>query len=180
VSCRCGLLADLAAATERTFGTQIQRVMAWPSAVRCHYGHPDLWNKMFSMTRGGVSKSNAVQHVSEDAFGGMNALKRGGFSCYVSYISVGKGRDMGLDSILGFEVRGRGGRERLPTPPRMAARCVLGKEAGCVCAQVVCEGRGDGEPLKGQGGPKRMHHGHCAAPLVCRRARSARAAASSS
>ncbi|GFR52418.1 hypothetical protein Agub_g14990 [Astrephomene gubernaculifera] len=102
-SYRCGLLADLAAATERTFGTQLQRVMAFPSAVRSHYGHPDLWNRLFSMTRGGVSKSNAVQHVSEDVFGGYNALKRGGLSKYVSYISVGKGRDMGLDSILGFE-----------------------------------------------------------------------------
>ncbi|KAG2496933.1 hypothetical protein HYH03_004939 [Edaphochlamys debaryana] len=102
-SYRCGLLADLAAATERTFGTQIQRVQANPSAVRAHYGHPDLWNRLFSMTRGGVSKSNAVQHVSEDVFGGYNALKRGGLSKYVSYTSVGKGRDMGLDSILGFE-----------------------------------------------------------------------------
>lgn len=71
--------------------------------MRLHYGHPDLWNRHFSMTRGGVSKANAVQHVSEDVFGGMNAMKRGGLSKYVSYISVGKGRDMGLDSILGFE-----------------------------------------------------------------------------
>ena len=38
-------------------------------------------------------------------FGGYNALKRGGLSKYVSYISVGKGRDMGLDSILGFEAK---------------------------------------------------------------------------
>ncbi|KAG2500461.1 hypothetical protein HYH03_002028 [Edaphochlamys debaryana] len=102
-SYRCGLLAELAAQTERTFGTQIQRVMGYPSAVRAHYGHPDLWNKLFAMGRAGLSKSNAVQHVSEDAFGGYNALKRGGLSKYVSYISVGKGRDMGLDSILGFE-----------------------------------------------------------------------------
>ncbi|KAG2500438.1 hypothetical protein HYH03_002006 [Edaphochlamys debaryana] len=102
-SYRCGLLAELAAQTERTFGTQIQRVMGFPSAVRAHYGHPDLWNKLFAMGRAGLSKSNAVQHVSEDAFGGYNALKRGGLSKYVSYISVGKGRDMGLDSILGFE-----------------------------------------------------------------------------
>lgn len=35
-------------------------------AVRAHYGHPDLWNRHFSMTRGGVSKANASQHVSED------------------------------------------------------------------------------------------------------------------
>ena len=43
-------------------------------------------------------------------FGGYNALKRGGLSKYVSYISVGKGRDMGLDSILGFEGKVRGAR----------------------------------------------------------------------
>lgn len=34
--------------------------MAYPSAVRCHYGHPDLWNKLFSMTRGGISKVSRV------------------------------------------------------------------------------------------------------------------------
>ncbi|KXZ42315.1 hypothetical protein GPECTOR_163g143 [Gonium pectorale] len=104
-SYRCGLLADLAAATERTFGTQIQRVMDRPSAVKSHYGHPDLWNRLFAMTRAGVSKPNATQHVSEDAFGGYNALKRGGLSRYAAYMSVGKGRDMGLDSILGFEAK---------------------------------------------------------------------------
>ncbi|KAG2489222.1 hypothetical protein HYH03_012244 [Edaphochlamys debaryana] len=102
-SYRCGLAAELAAQTERIFGTQIQRVMAFPSGVRSHYGHPDLWNKIFCASRGGVSKANAVQHVAEDAFGGFNAIKRGGLSKYVSYTSVGKGRDMGLDSILGFE-----------------------------------------------------------------------------
>lgn len=42
-------------------------------------------------------------------FGGYNALKRGGQSIYVSYMSVGKGRDMGLDSILGFEGKVRPG-----------------------------------------------------------------------
>ena len=34
-----------------------QRVMAWPGGVRSHYGHPDLWNRLWVMTRGGVSKS---------------------------------------------------------------------------------------------------------------------------
>ena len=48
-------------------------------------------------------------------FGGYNLLKRGGLSKYVSYISVGKGRDMGLDSILGFE--GKVGRARLSCVP---------------------------------------------------------------
>jgi 1,3-beta-glucan synthase component len=35
----------------------VQRVMAWPGGVRFHYGHPDLWNRLWVMTRGGVSKS---------------------------------------------------------------------------------------------------------------------------
>lgn len=35
----------------------MQRVMAWPGGVRFHYGHPDLWNRLWVMTRGGVSKS---------------------------------------------------------------------------------------------------------------------------
>ena len=28
--------------------------------VRFHYGHPDLWNKLFVMTRGGVSKATRL------------------------------------------------------------------------------------------------------------------------
>ena len=52
-----GALASFAAATEFTFGTIVQRVMSWPGGVRFHYGHPDVWNKLFVMTRGGISKS---------------------------------------------------------------------------------------------------------------------------
>ncbi len=52
-----GALASFAAATEFAFGSMVQRAMCWPGAVRFHYGHPDLWNKLFIMTRGGVSKA---------------------------------------------------------------------------------------------------------------------------
>lgn len=52
-----GALAGFAASTEFTFGSIVQRVMTWPGSVRFHYGHPDLWNKLFIMTRGGVSKA---------------------------------------------------------------------------------------------------------------------------
>lgn len=31
--------------------------MTWPGAVRFHYGHPDIWSKLFVMTRGGISKA---------------------------------------------------------------------------------------------------------------------------
>lgn len=52
-----GAPAEFAASTEWTFGTIVQRVMAMPGGVRFHYGHPDVWNKLFVMTRGGVSKA---------------------------------------------------------------------------------------------------------------------------
>jgi hypothetical protein len=98
-----GALASFAAATEFTFGSIVQRVMTWPGAVRFHYGHPDLWNKLFVMTRGGVSKPTKGFHISEDVFAGYNATVRGGTTKFKEYISVGKGRDMGFDSINSFE-----------------------------------------------------------------------------
>lgn len=98
-----GALASFAAATEFTFGSMIQRIMTWPGAVRFHYGHPDLWNKLFVMTRGGVSKATRGFHISEDVFAGYNHVLRGGRVKFKEYISVGKGRDMGFDSINSFE-----------------------------------------------------------------------------
>jgi 1,3-beta-glucan synthase len=98
-----GALASFAAATEFTFGSIIQRVMTWPGGVRYHYGHPDLWNKLFVMTRGGVSKATRGFHISEDVFAGYNAALRGGRVKFKEYICCGKGRDMGFDSINSFE-----------------------------------------------------------------------------
>eukprot|EP00878_Enallax_costatus_P028731 GHUV01031068.1.p1 GENE.GHUV01031068.1~~GHUV01031068.1.p1 ORF type:complete len:275 (-),score=41.70 GHUV01031068.1:603-1427(-) len=98
-----GALAEFAAATERSFGTTVQRVMHNPGAVRFHYGHPDVWDKLFTMTNGGVSKSTKSLHVSEDVFGGYNVMLRGRDITYVDYHSVGKGRDMGFETILAFE-----------------------------------------------------------------------------
>ena len=33
-----------------------QRVLATPLCIRQHYGHPDLFDKFFTMTEGGMSK----------------------------------------------------------------------------------------------------------------------------
>jgi hypothetical protein len=44
---------------------------------RFHYGHPDVWDKLFTMTNGGVSKATKSLHVSEDVFGGYNVMLRG-------------------------------------------------------------------------------------------------------
>eukprot|EP00775_Hariotina_reticulata_P008714 gene8714-8895_t len=100
-----GALAEFAAATERSFGTTVQRLMHFPGACRFHYGHPDVWRRSFISTCGGVSKSNKGLHVSEDVFGGYNVMLRGRDITYVDYISVGKGRDMGFETINTFEAK---------------------------------------------------------------------------
>lgn len=104
-----GALASFAAATEFTFGSMVQRIMTWPGGVRFHYGHPDLWNKLFVMTRGGVSKATKGFHISEDVFAGYNHVIRGGKVKFKEFISCGKGRDMGFDSINAFESKVSGG-----------------------------------------------------------------------
>ena len=104
-----GALASFAAATEFTFGSMVQRIMTWPGSVRFHYGHPDLWNKLFVMTRGGVSKATRAFHISEDVFAGYNHVLRGGRVKFKEYIACGKGRDMGFDSINSFESKVSGG-----------------------------------------------------------------------
>lgn len=84
-----GALGSFAAGTEFAFGTILQRVMSFPGRARFHYGHPDVWDKLWVMTRGGVSKASRNLHVSEDVFGGFNAGLRGGKIAYRDYLSVG-------------------------------------------------------------------------------------------
>ena len=71
--------------------------------VRFHYGHPDVWDKAFACTNGGVSKASKMIHVAEDFFGGVNAIARGGKVLFEEFIECGKGRDMGFTSVNGFE-----------------------------------------------------------------------------
>ena len=46
--------------------------------IRLHYGHPDMFNKMFVLTRGGISKGTRLLHLTEDVFCGCNHTLRGG------------------------------------------------------------------------------------------------------
>lgn len=46
-------------------------------------------------------------HISEDVFAGYNHTLRGAQTKFLEYISVGKGRDMGFDSINSFESKVR-------------------------------------------------------------------------
>jgi 1,3-beta-glucan synthase len=97
-----GAVAQFAAISEFIFQT-FQRFMTWPLMVRFHYGHPDVWDKAFTMTNGGVSKASRAIHVAEDFFGGVNAIARGGKVIFEEFIECGKGRDMGFTSVNGFE-----------------------------------------------------------------------------
>ena len=100
-----GAVAHFAAANEFVFGTIVQRFLTWPLRARFHYGHPDVWDKTWALTSGGISKSSKTLHVSEDIFGGFNTVLRGGGIEYYEFIHCGKGRDMGFTAVNGFETK---------------------------------------------------------------------------
>ncbi|CAN1352848.1 Callose synthase 5 [Linum perenne] len=73
--------------------------------VRFHYGHPDVFDRIFHITRGGVSKASRGINLSEDIFAGFNSTLRRGNVTHHEYIQVGKGRDVGLNQISLFEAK---------------------------------------------------------------------------
>ncbi|ODQ77130.1 glycosyltransferase family 48 protein [Babjeviella inositovora NRRL Y-12698] len=99
-----GILGDVAAGKEQTFGTLFARTLAQIGG-KLHYGHPDFLNGIFMTTRGGVSKAQKGLHLNEDIYAGMNALLRGGRIKHCEYYQCGKGRDMGFGSILNFTTK---------------------------------------------------------------------------
>ncbi|KAH8556914.1 glucan synthase [Umbelopsis sp. PMI_123] len=99
-----GILGDVAAGKEQTFGTLTQRIMA-KIGGKLHYGHPDFLNAIFMTTRGGVSKAQKGLHLNEDIYAGMNAFTRGGRIKHTEYYQCGKGRDLGFGSILNFTTK---------------------------------------------------------------------------
>ncbi|KAJ4387933.1 1,3-beta-D-glucan synthase [Gnomoniopsis smithogilvyi] len=99
-----GILGDVAAGKEQTFGTLFARTLAQIGG-KLHYGHPDFLNGIFMTTRGGVSKAQKGLHLNEDIFAGMNALLRGGRIKHCEYFQCGKGRDLGFGSILNFTTK---------------------------------------------------------------------------
>ncbi|KAI5647696.1 hypothetical protein M9H77_33701 [Catharanthus roseus] len=90
---------------ENSFVTIGQRLLANPLKVRFHYGHPDVFDRLFHLTRGGVSKASKIINLSEDIFAGFNSTLRGGNVTHHEYIQVGKGRDVGLNQISLFEAK---------------------------------------------------------------------------
>ncbi|WZZ62199.1 hypothetical protein YC2023_062306 [Brassica napus] len=73
--------------------------------VRFHYGHPDVFDRIFHITRGGISKASRTINLSEDVFAGYNTTLRRGCITYNEYLQVGKGRDVGLNQISKFEAK---------------------------------------------------------------------------
>ncbi|KAI8535665.1 hypothetical protein RHMOL_Rhmol10G0191900 [Rhododendron molle] len=73
--------------------------------VRFHYGHPDVFDRIFHITRGGISKASRGINLSEDIFAGFNSTLRRGNITHHEYVQVGKGRDVGLNQISLFEAK---------------------------------------------------------------------------
>ncbi|KAG0366477.1 1,3-beta-D-glucan synthase [Gamsiella multidivaricata] len=99
-----GVLGDVAAGKEQSFGTLTQRMMA-KIGGKLHYGHPDFLNFIYMTTRGGVSKAQKGLHLNEDIYAGMTAFSRGGRIKHTEYYQCGKGRDLGFGSILNFTTK---------------------------------------------------------------------------
>ncbi|CAI9089021.1 OLC1v1023506C1 [Oldenlandia corymbosa var. corymbosa] len=98
-------LAGFMSNQETSFVTIGQRVLASPLRVRFHYGHPDIFDRIFHITRGGISKASKTINLSEDIFAGYNSTLRGGYVTHHEYIQVGKGRDVGMNPISLFEAK---------------------------------------------------------------------------
>lgn len=65
-----GVLGNIAAGNEQTFGTLAARALSWIGG-KLHYGHPDTLNEIFMNTRGWVSKAQKGLHLNEDIYAGM-------------------------------------------------------------------------------------------------------------
>ncbi|RHZ24364.1 hypothetical protein DYB37_002233 [Aphanomyces astaci] len=98
-------LARFMTLQELVFVSLTQRVMANPLQTRMHYGHPDVFDKLYIMTNGGVSKASKGINLSEDVFAGYNCALRGGKVIHLEFMQCGKGRDVTLSQINAFEAK---------------------------------------------------------------------------
>ncbi|KAK8913562.1 putative callose synthase 8 [Platanthera zijinensis] len=98
-------LAGFMSYQETSFVTIGQRFLADPLRVRFHYGHPDIFDRIFHITQGGISKASKTINLSEDVFAGFNSILRQGHVTYNEYMQIGKGRDVGLNQICKFEAK---------------------------------------------------------------------------
>ncbi|KAI3515449.1 hypothetical protein L1887_14345 [Cichorium endivia] len=102
-------LAQFMSAQEMSFVTLGQRVLANPLKIRLHYGQPDVFDRFWFLTRGGLSKASRLINLSGDIFAGFNCMLRGGNVTHHEYIQVGKGQDVGFNQVMMFEAKAASG-----------------------------------------------------------------------
>lgn len=51
-----------------------------------HYGHPDVFDRVFHITRGGISKASRVINISEDIYSGITLDCLDSFSSVATYV----------------------------------------------------------------------------------------------
>ena len=56
--------------------------------IRMHYGHPDVFDRLWFITRGGISKASKTINISEDIYAGFNTTLRQGHVSHHEYIQV--------------------------------------------------------------------------------------------
>ncbi|DAZ95935.1 TPA: hypothetical protein N0F65_009097 [Lagenidium giganteum] len=111
-------LASFMSVQELSFVSLGQRMLAM-FHVRQHYGHPDIFDKLFAMSTGGTAKASKGINLSEDIFAGFNHTLRGGRISHEEFIQVGKGRDVGMQQLALFEAKLSSG----------AGECVISRDA---------------------------------------------------
>ncbi|CAI5724003.1 unnamed protein product [Peronospora destructor] len=97
-------LASFMSIQELSFVSLGQRMLAL-FHVRQHYGHPDIFDKLFAMSCGGTAKASKGINLSEDIFAGFNSTLRGGRTSHEEFVQVGKGRDVGMQQLALFEAK---------------------------------------------------------------------------
>ncbi|KAF3967468.1 hypothetical protein CMV_008535 [Castanea mollissima] len=112
-------LAWFMSAQETSFVTLGQRVLANPLKVRMHYSHPDVFDRFWLMTCGGISKASRVINISKDIFVGFNCTLREGNVTHHEYIQVGKERDVGLNQVSMLEAKVASGNDE-----QVLSRCI--------------------------------------------------------
>ena len=97
-----GAVGRFMALQDTSFVMLGQRVLGY-TAVRLHYGHPDVFDGLSVRGGIGMSKASPQLNLSEDLFFGCDMLERGGRATYVPYIRYGKGREVSLSNCTVFE-----------------------------------------------------------------------------
>ena len=97
-----GAVGRFMALQDDSFVTLGQRVLGY-TAVRLHYGHPDVFDGLSVRGGIGMSKASAQLNLSEDVFQALDMMQRGGQATYVPFIRYGKGREVCLQNCTIFE-----------------------------------------------------------------------------